>query len=145
MIDWQNDPLPYEQKSVALIFNTQLDELERRYPVVSDLLKVLSCLDPERIPRDMIAVGAEVLQSWSTSNVNSLCICPLDGEVNNKSAISSKLTPLIALIRSPMKFHLAIQQLQRLSQIHYESNVDTFVLGIHDLVRIMIQDSSLRA
>ena len=90
----------------------------------------------------MITVGAEVLQSWSTSNVDSLCIDPLNGQANNKSAISSKLTPLIALICSPMKFHLAIQQLQQLSLIHYKSNVDTFVLRIHGLVQIMIQDSS---
>ena len=89
MIDWQNNLSPYEQKSVVLIINTQLAKLEHQYPVVSDLLKVLSFLDPERIPRDMITVGAEVLQSQSTSNVNSLCIGPLDGQANNKSTISS--------------------------------------------------------
>jgi hypothetical protein len=65
IIAWENDLSTYEEKSVAVAFGIQLEELERRSSDFSNLLKVLSFLDPEHISLDMIVEGGEELRSAS--------------------------------------------------------------------------------
>jgi len=79
LISWENNLSYYEQKSVAVMFSTQLEELERQSPDVSNLSKVLSFFDPESIPLSMIIKGAEGMQRPSasdlcTSNISSKTI-----------------------------------------------------------------------
>src|SRR5438876_7766911 len=61
MMKWENDLTTYQEKSVAATFTYQLDDLQRQFPDVSDLLKILAYFDPESIPLDMLITGANVL------------------------------------------------------------------------------------
>ena len=65
IIKWENDLSSYEQKSVAATFNLQFNELSRRSPDTSNLLKILSFLDPESICVDVITGGIEELRKAS--------------------------------------------------------------------------------
>jgi tetratricopeptide (TPR) repeat protein len=133
LIKWENNLSGYEQKSVAVTFGTQLEELERQSPDFGNLLKVLSFLDPESIPLNMITEGAEAsqLQSASSSNVTATSL----------PFVNVKPEPLIDLVRSPVQLQQAIQHLHSQSLVGYESNGDEFVLRIHDLIQLTIQES----
>ena len=48
-------------RSIAGIVTPHLDDLDKRWPSVSNFLKLLSFLDPESIPLDIITRGAESL------------------------------------------------------------------------------------
>src|SRR5450432_3896057 len=60
-IGWQNELSTYEQRSIAATFNLQLDELDRSYPRARDVLSILSFLDIEGIPVEMIGKAASVI------------------------------------------------------------------------------------
>jgi hypothetical protein len=138
LISWKNELSNYEQKSVAVTFSTQLEELDRQSRACSSLLKILSFLDPESIPLNIITDGADDLRSSINLTLSN-------------GLISQNLESAIALLRSPVQFQQAIQQLRDLSLIGYESmtgasvsNTSTSVLRIHDLVQFMIQESVRR-
>ena len=170
---WQNTLSSYEQNSVAVTFATQLEELERRSPDISNLLKVLSFFDPEGMPIKMIIEGADELQRKSASDLRSSDITtqalesqqpllrkfvaglvrhrrstsladPAPEDMNNVPNIESKVDSLITLIQSPVKLHEAIQTLQHLSLVGYESTLDSSILRIHDLIQITIQECAVR-
>jgi tetratricopeptide (TPR) repeat protein len=141
LISWDNNLSNYEQKSIAATFAAQLEELKCQSPDFSNLLTVLSFFDPESIPLHMLTDGAEELQSQSASGSNSSGTIT----VNDSAHIaSSKLEALIVLICSPVQLQRAIRQLQHLSLVGYESNSDTSVLRIHDLIQSAIQESAQR-
>ena len=166
LIRWENNLSGYEQKSVVATFGTQLEELECQSPDFGDLLKVLSFLDPESIPLNMIIKGAEASQFRSalSSNVTptSSKLKPFllhkmawhqqrgetttlrDGTDNTTSPlfITGKPESLIDLMCSPVQLQQAIQQLHSWSLVRYESNRDESVLHIHDLIQLMIQEST---
>ena len=136
LISWKNELSNYEQKSVAVTFATQLEELDRQSHACSSLLKILSFFDPESIPLNMITDGAEFLKFPK-------CPLPSDGTA------PLNLEPAIALMCSPVQFQQAIQQLHHLSLIGYNPitnalSTSTPVLHIHDLVQFMIQESVRR-
>ncbi|KIM72204.1 hypothetical protein PILCRDRAFT_804162 [Piloderma croceum F 1598] len=131
LISWKDDLSSYEKKSVAITFATQLVELQRQSPVCSNFLTVLSFFDPESIPVNMIVEGAE---EWLRQPDDILC------QTDDALTHHSKLQSLIALIQSPVYLQLAIQQLQHLSLVGYESTKDISVLRIHDLIRVTIQE-----
>lgn len=56
--------------------------------------------------------------------------------------VSPKLQSLVSLIRSPVQLQEAIQQLQNLSLVRYELNIDSPALRIHDLIQFMVQESA---
>lgn len=72
LIRWENDLSYHEQKSVAVTFSTQLEELDHQSPDASTISKVLSFFDPESIPLSMITEGAEGIQHQSTSYSHTL-------------------------------------------------------------------------
>jgi hypothetical protein len=135
LISWKDDLSSYEKKSVAITFATQLVELQRQSPVCSNFLMVLSFFDPESIPVNMIVEGAE---KWLRQPDDIL------RQTDDTLTHHSKLQSLIALIQSPVYLQLAIQQLQHLSLVGYESTKDTSILRIHDLIRVTIQEYARR-
>ena len=110
----------------------------------------------------MITEGAEAsqLQSASCSNVTATSSELLhkmswhrqrgeptalkDGPDNTTSLpfVNVKPEPLIDLLRSPVQLQRAIQHLHSRSLVGYESNGDEFVLHIHDLIQLTIQEST---
>ena len=137
LISWENELSNYEQKSIAVMFSTQLEELDRQSHACSSLLKILSFFDPESIPLNIITDGANDLPSSMGPMSNGL--------------MSQNIDSVIALMRSPVQFQRAIQQLRNLSLIGYESmtnasapKTSTSVLRIHDLVQFVIQESVRR-
>ena len=167
MISWENNLSGYEQQSVAVTFATQLEELQRQSPDFSNLLKVLSFLDPERIPLNMITKGAEAWQLLSSSS-KMVATSPKqkpsllrkfkmtwhrrrgepttlkDGPDNGTRPIFVIVKPesLINLLCSPVQLQRAIQQFHSRSLVGYESNGDESVLRIHDLIQLTIQESA---
>jgi tetratricopeptide (TPR) repeat protein len=128
VISWENDLSTYEEKSVAATFASQLDGLERQCPNASDLLKVLSFFDPESIPLGMITQGAEVLSGKIAQEPQH--------EFNQP-----QLKTLLAVIVSPIDLHDAITQLQKWSLVKHQRIIETSVLRIHDLTKIMVQSA----
>jgi hypothetical protein len=61
LISWENELSNYEQKSIAVMFATQLEELDRQSHACCSLLKILSFFDPESIPLNIITDGANDL------------------------------------------------------------------------------------
>jgi hypothetical protein len=150
----------YKEKSVAVTFATQLEELEHLSPGFSNFLKVLSFLDPEGIPLNMITDGAEVLQLQSVSDSApsnvipptskpklsllhklKMRFCQQRGQPVGLTAVPTdpmshalsmmtlpKSQSLITLMQSSVQLQQAIQQLQHLSLIGYESTIDTATL-----------------
>jgi tetratricopeptide (TPR) repeat protein len=167
LMSWENDLSNYEQKSVAVAFTILFEELEHRYPDSSNLLKVLSFLDPEHIPLKMINDGADKLQLQSPSEPSHLDITSHEpkfsqsllhkfktrwhrrkGQPMDPSIITPQLGSFIALIRAPVQLQWAIQQLLHSSLVTStdtsELNTDTSELRIHDLIKLMIQESVRR-
>jgi tetratricopeptide (TPR) repeat protein len=168
LIRWENNFSGYEQKSVAVTFGTQLEELEHQSPNFGNLLKVLSFLDPESIPLNMITEGAESSQLQSASSSNVIAASPKqkpsllhkfkmawhrqrgepttlrDGPDNATSPPFVNVSPesLIDLLCSPVQLQRAIQHLHSRSLVGYESNGDESVLRIHDLIQLTIQEST---
>lgn len=167
LLSWENNLLSYEQKSVAVAFSTQFEQLEYQYPAASNLLKVLSFLDPEHIPLKMIHDGAEKLRLQSPSEPSSSDINSIEpkfrqsllqkfktkwhrrkGQPMGLSIVTPKLESVIALIAAPVQFQQGIQRLHNSSLVTHRYNMDssepeadTSVLRIHDLIKIMIQES----
>jgi tetratricopeptide (TPR) repeat protein len=125
VISWENDLSTYEEKSLAATFASQLDGLERQCPNASNLLKVVSFLDPESISLDMITQGAKVLLSKIARKPQ-------------REVDETKLKPLLALILSPIELRDAITQLQNWSLVKHQDSIETSVLRIHDLTKIMV-------
>jgi hypothetical protein len=167
LISWENNLSGYEQKSVAVTFTTQLEELEGLSPDFSNLFKVLSFFDPESIPLKIITEGAEALQlrsavsSEGTTRENPKTFLlhmfkmtwgRLRGEPasltdghdisNGISSITVEHKSLTDLMCSPVQLQRAIQQLHCRSLVGYESNGDESVLRIHDLIQTTIQKSA---
>src|ERR1700734_1195489 len=134
LISWENNLSSYEQKSVAVAFATQFEQLEVQDPDSSNLLKVLSFLDPKHIPLKMINDGAEKLQLQSPSEPSSSDTSSpkfrqsllhkfktkwhqRKGQLMGISIITPKLESLIALIGAPVQLQRAIQQLHHSSLV----------------------------
>src|SRR5437764_9258142 len=100
MISWENDLSTYEAKSVAATFSCQLQDLAVRFPIASNLLHILSFLDPESIPLNMIVKGAETIKLSSTQ---------IPGMPD--------FTPVLDLIRSPIELQKAVTQLEKRSLV----------------------------
>jgi tetratricopeptide (TPR) repeat protein len=127
VMSWENKLSNYEVKSVAATFTSQLEDLGYRSPDSSNLLKLLSFLDPESISLDMILQGAEAF-----SNPH---------QITNNWLMSSDITPLVGLIRSPVGLPSAITQLQNRSLVKRQDGRTTSTLHIHDLVQYMVQEN----
>src|ERR1700722_7025528 len=133
VIRWESDLTLHEERSVAATFSRQLEQLNGD---ISNLLKVLSFLDPENIPVCMIVDGAkEWLHSQDT----------LENTVSTLDTVSplvySAFRSLATLITSPIKFQKALQTLQGLSLIERRSDNG---LWMHDLIEFMVQDAGMK-
>jgi hypothetical protein len=126
VMSWENKLSNYEVKSVAATFTSQLEDLACRSPDASNLLKLLSFLDPESISLDMILQGAEAYFN--------------PHQITNNRLISPKIASLLALVRSPIQFPIAITQLQNRSLIKRQDNGTTSTLYMHDLIQSMVQE-----
>jgi tetratricopeptide (TPR) repeat protein len=164
MLSWENDLSNYEERSVAATFNTQLDDLNLRYPDAIDLLKVLSFLDPECIPLSMITQGAEAMLSLEVpSDSVSLGTSRSPGIfssllrkikkkpkkspplVQDSSLFRPKSRKLLDLILSPIELHDAILLLQNRSLLQHKREADASVLRMHDLNNIMVQSDAMQS
>ncbi|KIM89575.1 hypothetical protein PILCRDRAFT_1920 [Piloderma croceum F 1598] len=148
LISWENKLSRYEQKSVAITFSIQLEELERQSTDFGNFLKVLSFFDTESIPIKMITEGVDDLQLQIASDSSTPPLKPkrwrsLFPKIksqwgwrgkhhagHNYSPViittstwimTPKLESLINLISSPVHLQQAIQKLHCLSLVGYES------------------------
>jgi hypothetical protein len=165
VIRWENELTPYEARSVATLFENQLNELNQQSPDVGNLLKLISFFDPESIPVTMIVDGAEessknrageqVLPSskptiakkfkaWGRGLVNTKRRTKGRGpaDATESSHVSPEFDSLITLILSPTEFQKAIRQLQSLSLVEYRSRDGASSLWIHDLVQFMVCENT---
>jgi tetratricopeptide (TPR) repeat protein len=133
-LSWENRLSSYEQKSIAITFSTQLQELDSQFPISGNLLKVLSFFDPESIPLHMIVEGAKDLRLSSASHPSFPSIV----------IVSPMLEPLITLLCSSTQRREAISQLCHDSLVKCESTQGTSTLRIHDLVQFLIQEITRR-
>jgi tetratricopeptide (TPR) repeat protein len=131
VMSWENKLSNYEVKSVAATFTSQLEDLGCRSPDSSNLLKLLSFLDPESISLDMISQGAERVSVKSS----------ILHRVMKKLSGSPDITPLLSLIQSPTQLPGAITQLQNRSLVKCQAGGTTSTLYMHDLVRYMVQEN----
>src|SRR5438477_9720191 len=118
MTKWENDLSVYQEKSIAATFTIQLDNLQRQFPDVSNLLKVLAYFDPEHIPLDMLITGARVLS-------------------NSQRQMSAEMSSLLALLQSPMGLPNAIAQLQNRSLTSQQHTGQSSSLWIHNLTQLI--------
>ncbi|KAI9854314.1 MAG: hypothetical protein M1824_000407 [Vezdaea acicularis] len=167
VLSWENDLTSYEQKSVTATFVSQFDTLDRLHPETSSLLKILSFLDPEGIPVDMIVEGAKTLLQQPSSTMlldNSAQASrsvtrlahifkrkqrkrqtPISLSENGSSQKSDiSCDPIIwsrleALAQTPIQLQKAIQQLQNHSLVEHLLDVNTPILRLHDLIQFMVQ------
>jgi tetratricopeptide (TPR) repeat protein len=150
MINWENTLSTYEAKSVGAAFTAQLDELAQQFPDVINLLKILSFFDPESIPLNMISQGAEALSHSLFPSLVTLSDTPSPGKVLSLlrqtkreclESVAPQLNTLLPLMLSPIQLQDAITQLQNRSLVRHLRNVDSSILRIHDLTKIMVQAS----
>jgi len=113
---------------------------------VGNLLKVLSFLDPENIPLEMVVHGAKewlrLHEEPSTSKSNTMLHKPRMDDRTKTPLVSSRFHSLTILITSPIKFQTALQKLQSLSLIERRSDGGTSSLWMHDLIEFMMQDAA---
>jgi hypothetical protein len=127
--------LPYEERSVAATFATQFEQLNQLSPDINNLLKVLSFLDPDRIPVGMIVQGAK---EWLDPQHRPQDI---PSQPQNDSPIFSVFRLLVTLIFSPIQFPTAIKKLVNLSLVERRSHMGSSSLWMHDLMRFMVQEA----
>ncbi|KAF7977303.1 hypothetical protein HWV62_4281 [Athelia sp. TMB] len=166
LINWENDLSDYEEKSVAATFARQLSELKIRHKDCSNLLQVIAFLDPEAISLQMLSDGGkEMLRPVATqtsmlddpdeledipSSSNTTTLQKLkhkwgrqqrDGLLGSDDLMHrcADLDTLVALISGPLRLPSAVQKLQSLSLVAYESTTNGNVLHVHDLVRETIR------
>src|SRR5438876_1051367 len=167
MMKWENDLTTYQEKSVAATFTYQLEDLQRQFPDVSNLLKILAYFDPESIPLDMLITGASVLSKSQLQKApDSVTPTPQQtisfvGKVKNKilrshkgkgkgradessiaPTISEEMSSLLALIQSPMALPNAIAQLQNRSLLRQQGTGQSSSLWIHDLTQLIVLDNT---
>jgi tetratricopeptide (TPR) repeat protein len=150
MLSWENNLSAYEEKSVAAMFKTQLDDLDGHCPDAMNLLKVLSYLDPECIPLKMITQGAEVMSSLPSATSRrpkflSLLLHKIKKQRRESSLVPSQSERLLALIQSSVDLHDTIMQLQNRSLVQHQRGTDGSVLRIHDLTNMMVHDNTRRS
>jgi tetratricopeptide (TPR) repeat protein len=131
VMSWENKLSNYEVKSVSATFTSQLEDLACRSPDSSNLLELLSFLDPESISLNIILQGAETVSVKSS----------IFNRVMKKPSGSPDITSLLALIQSPTQLPSAITQLQNRSLVKRQEAGTTSTLYIHDLVQYMVQEN----
>jgi tetratricopeptide (TPR) repeat protein len=147
MLQWENDLTSYQEQSVTATFEVLFAELDEDS---SRFLKLLSFLDPERIPLKILIEGAKVLSQLdelpTTSSRPTHISLEWSGPIaddpvidtSNSSCMPPDFRQLLALILSPIQRKAAVQKLQRLSLVEHLSDHDLSHLRIHDLVHYMI-------
>jgi tetratricopeptide (TPR) repeat protein len=115
------------------MFTKQFDRLNQVSHDISNLLKLLSFLDPEKISVEMLVKGAKELlhPHYPPQYIQSQ-------PINN----SPEFRSLVTLITSPVQFPKAIQTLQKLSLIEHRYDAGTSLLWMHDLIRFMMQEGA---
>jgi tetratricopeptide (TPR) repeat protein len=145
-IRWESDLTIYEERSVAATFSRQFEQLKRESPDVSNLLKVFSFLDPENIPLEMMIKGAgEWLRSKDDQfqlKSNTRDESFTEGRAVDPTVSFPEFHSLATLITSPIKFQTALQKLQGLSLVECRSADGHSSVWIHDLIKLIMQDSA---
>jgi tetratricopeptide (TPR) repeat protein len=143
MLQWENDLTSYQEQSVTATFEALFAELDGDS---SRFLKLLSFLDPERIPLKILIEGAKGLSQrdelllTTSSRPTPISLedsRPITG-TSNSSFIPPDFRPLFSLILSPIQRKAAVQKLQRLSLVEHIFDHDQSYLRIHDLVHYII-------
>jgi tetratricopeptide (TPR) repeat protein len=124
-ISWHHTLSDYEHKSVAATFESQLRDLEQQYPDASKLLRVLTLLDPESIPLEMLITGAKAIIE--------------EQEPPSQSAFTASL---LALLQSPIACQNAISQLQACCLVAYHVTSPSPTVHIHDLIQLVVLENT---
>ncbi|EGN94865.1 hypothetical protein SERLA73DRAFT_162897 [Serpula lacrymans var. lacrymans S7.3] len=161
MIEWENDLGVYEEKSVAVVFNSLLDCALQEDSAAANFLKLLSFFDAENIALEVLTCGAQkILANLNASRSSGSLALKYESDMNSRTvnrrgpfvaeehlhtkdamtAGGSSLEAVLAsLIASPHRLPRVIRQLQRLSLL--DCNDTATVLHMHDLVNFMIRET----
>lgn len=159
----------HEEESVAAGFKAQFNQLEKKFPESSNLLKLLSFFDTERIRIDVIKDG---LREWTatrsssneivTTNIKAeklslanLMIRNIKPPRNNRThdrdarkdetrnTVPQILDSLSTLILSPFLLQDALQQIEDLSLVTCLHGSHGLELHMHDLIKFMVQEMNM--
>ena len=124
-ISWEHTLSEYEHKSVAATFASQLQDLDQQCPDASILLRVITFLDPESIPLEILITGAKALIEAK--------------QPRPRSRLSSSL---LALIQSPIARQDAITHLQNRCLVAYHATSPSPTFRIHDLIQLVVLENT---
>jgi tetratricopeptide (TPR) repeat protein len=111
---------------VAATFISQLQDLDRHCPNAGKLLRVLTFLDPESIPLEMLITGAKVITESQQPSLNQP---PLT-------------VSLLALIQSPIARQHAVNHLQTRCLVAYHTTSQSPTFRIHDLIQLVVLENT---
>jgi hypothetical protein len=103
---------------VVATFETLFEQLKRDFSETYDVLRLLSFLDPEKIPLAMLTDGAQMSSQ-------------------HHSHPSPELRSLVSVLLSPTAFPKILRQLQSLSLVERLSRDGATSLRMHDLVHFI--------
>ncbi|KAF7965716.1 hypothetical protein HWV62_42185 [Athelia sp. TMB] len=157
VIHWENTLSNYEKRSVIAAFSIPLQNLRQASLVTSNLFNVLAHFDPESIPLDIIAHGAQVCRVRLTDEVISSVPKPSgrlrmmeNHNANNECTpnaaphSTSMLETVIDLICSKDSLREAMNCFEECS-LAQPSFGDNPSLHIHDLTQLVVLNQSRAA
>jgi hypothetical protein len=156
----------YEERSVAITFTKQFNQLNEESLNISNLFRVLSFLDAGNISNEMLVNGAE---EWLRSQ-DELQHAPSPSQptifqrikkrklrlrkeartisrpddASKAPQISSESRSLVSLILSPIEFRTAIRKLQNLSLVEHRTDTGNCSLWMHDLLQFTMQEDAMK-
>jgi tetratricopeptide (TPR) repeat protein len=150
MVEWESDLATDQQRSLVATFDTLLDQLERDFPKAYDVLRILSFLDPENMPLEMLKNAARIATSRldqllpGDSQRESRMSTPSPHRSRNDSSSLShqllELASLVSVILSPTAFPKALHKLQSISLVEFLSRDGESSLRMHDLVHFITRE-----
>ncbi|KZP34661.1 TPR-like protein [Athelia psychrophila] len=157
MISWDNNLTTYQETSVLTSITVQLQKLDEIDPDANKLLKMLAFFDPERIPIDILSLGARSISDRLAKNAEqSLIVSPTPKRqvpatpnitaamdpTDPLESVPADLRVLIELICSEERVRAALHHFEDLSIAQPLYN-DKPSLHIHNLIQLVFQQSTL--
>ena len=125
VISWEHTLSDYEHKSVTATFASQLQDLDRRFPDASKLLRVIAFFDPESIPLEMLITGAKAIVDTRQPQTRP----PLTAS-------------LLTLVQSPIARQNVIAHLQNRCLVTFHAGSESPTFHIHDLIQLVVSENT---
>ncbi|KZP05102.1 TPR-like protein [Athelia psychrophila] len=148
IIGWDNSLTTYQHTSVLTTITIQLQRLGEIDRHLLMLLQVLSFLDLENIPLDIVVLGARRVARRLAAKPKDSLLCKWVRQLSNRSNqvvvasadVSVELRPLLELVCSEKWLRGALRHLEELSLAQPRYDKETS-LHIHDLIQLVLQNS----